>query len=361
MSVCTRCLLVVVAALVWASSPVIAAPIDGSFVYQGVVEDGGSPADGTYDFRYRLFNDAGVAVSTLLQFNGLVITDGLVNQTLPWSAAHYDGEKRFLEISLRASGDPSFTTLSPRTEIRPTPFASHAIEAETSLDNEWSRNADRISAGDTNDSILLNPDLSGGAVVNTNTMMQLNFDRSGWGGLWMNSVNSGGNPFYGFSQDGSISGYIEHNPDTDKMNFWAGLRQLSIGGNQVLVDYDLVVGDDVQVDGVVTKDFGTNQFHHVSPTAYGVFRMDGGRESGTPNISAEWDGQNSWYELTIAGESFVYTRDSAFVTPLGSSPLIATTGSFAGKLYVYLTNLSGNRVQAFFQVIVYDNEPVAGQ
>ena len=79
MSVCARCLLVVVAALVWASSPVLAAPIDGFFVYQGVVEDGGSPADGTYDFRYRLFDDAGVAVSTQLQFNGLVIADGLIN------------------------------------------------------------------------------------------------------------------------------------------------------------------------------------------------------------------------------------------------------------------------------------------
>jgi hypothetical protein len=112
---------------------------------------------------------------------------------------------------------------------------------------------------------------------------------------------------------------------------------------------------------VATKDFGTNQFYHVSPTAYGIFRQSGGQDSGTPNISAVWDGANSRYEITVVGESISFLRDSVFVTVQGSTPIIATTSSLSGVLHVYLTNLSGTRVQAPFQVIIYDNEPVAGQ
>ncbi len=346
------------------ASLVMGAPVETSFEYQGVLDDGGIRANGLYDIAFQLFDDAGAGVGPTYLDNDVLVSDGLFSVTVMLGELFSEGERLHLEVRIRQAGGTTFTTLSPRTLILPTPYSTHALEAGVSLDNEWARNGEIVSSGDTNDRVLINPDLTAGSLLNANGVFQVNFDRATFGGMWMNSQNSGGSPFYGFSSDNALIGWIDMSSVTGDMNLWNSgtiAPSLSVADSKVTAAADLVVGEDVQIDGVMTKDYGTNQYRHVSPTAYGVFRQNGTRDSGTPNITAVWNAVGEWYELTIAGESISFLDDSAFVTPQGLTPLIATTGSFSGKLLVYLTNLSGNRVQGPFQVIVYDNEPVAEQ
>jgi len=123
---CLRAALVASAALAVASANAV--PFDYAFTYQGVLEDGGSPANGSYDFLFRLFNAsaAGAQVGPNVFVNDHVVTDGQFTVILDFGNV-FDGEMLWLQVYVRpgASGG-AYTTLSPRQELTATPFAAIA-------------------------------------------------------------------------------------------------------------------------------------------------------------------------------------------------------------------------------------------
>ncbi|CUU34574.1 MAG: hypothetical protein N2045_10345 [Fimbriimonadales bacterium] len=104
------------------------------FTYQGFLKDGGNPANGNYDFEFRLFTD-----STLLgtvSHSGVHVSNGLFSVELNFPAPVWDGGTRYLEIAVRRTGsDASYTTLSPRVKINPTPYASALRMFESGTNN----------------------------------------------------------------------------------------------------------------------------------------------------------------------------------------------------------------------------------
>lgn len=103
---------------------------DFTFTYQGTLDDAGSPAQGVYDFRFRLYDAAsgGAQVGTTLCADNVAVTDGLFTAALQFINA-YDGYKRFLEIDVRpgaagnCSNSTGYTTLAPRQELTETPYS----------------------------------------------------------------------------------------------------------------------------------------------------------------------------------------------------------------------------------------------
>ncbi|MBL8878539.1 MAG: tail fiber domain-containing protein [Phycisphaerales bacterium] len=106
------------------------------FTYQGRLENGGTPADGPHDFRFRLFNAIveGNQVGTTQCVNDVNVTDGLFTVNLNFGE-QFISAARFLEIDVRAdtgqdcTNATGYTLLGPRSQIHATPIATHAIAA----------------------------------------------------------------------------------------------------------------------------------------------------------------------------------------------------------------------------------------
>jgi len=111
-----------------ASAPPVLSPVEGlstGFTYQGRLTDGGIPADGNYDFEFKLYDaaSAGSLLGTVIK-EDVIVTDGLFTVQLDFGSGVFTGDARWLEIGVRpgASMGP-YTTLTPRQALTATPYA----------------------------------------------------------------------------------------------------------------------------------------------------------------------------------------------------------------------------------------------
>ena len=114
--------------------PARSAPVGTAFTYQGRLEDGESPANGTYDFQFKLCDDE---TAQPCQVGGATVADyaddehvgeGLFTVKLDLGADVFNGQVRWLEVGVRpgaSSGADPYTTLTPRQPITPAPYALH--------------------------------------------------------------------------------------------------------------------------------------------------------------------------------------------------------------------------------------------
>jgi hypothetical protein len=104
-------------------------PAGTSFTYQGRLEDAGSPASGSYDFEFRLFNAAvgGAPVGAVLDRPGVAVAAGLFTVDLDFGPGVFAGDALWLEVAVRPAGGGTFTTLSPRQRTSGAPYAIHAL------------------------------------------------------------------------------------------------------------------------------------------------------------------------------------------------------------------------------------------
>jgi hypothetical protein len=98
-----------------------------AFTYQGELRDGASVANGNYDFEFRLFDAAtnGTQVGSTVTLTSVAVSNGIFTTVIDFGD-QFTGQRRFLGISSRATGQPAYTLLSPRQELRPAPYALHA-------------------------------------------------------------------------------------------------------------------------------------------------------------------------------------------------------------------------------------------
>src|SRR5262245_4304067 len=94
------------------------------FTYQGKLTDGGSPANGTYDLTFQLWNALGGGAQTgsTLTNSSVVISNGLFTAALDFGAV-FNGTSYWLQLAVRTNGAGSFTDASPRQELTPAPYA----------------------------------------------------------------------------------------------------------------------------------------------------------------------------------------------------------------------------------------------
>jgi hypothetical protein len=108
-----------------------------AFTYQGQLQNNGSPASGTYNLEFNFYTSAsgGASLGAVTNSN-VAVTNGLFT-------THIDlmniGENGFtnppiwLEIAVETNSGNSFSTLSPRQELTPTPYAIYAENASNLL------------------------------------------------------------------------------------------------------------------------------------------------------------------------------------------------------------------------------------
>ena len=102
-----------------------------AFTYQGQLQSGGAPANGTYDFEFTLYatntNGASVAgpVTNLLT----AVNSGLFLATVDFGAGVFTGSNYWLDIAVRTNGAVAFTELTARQPLTPAPYAIFANTA----------------------------------------------------------------------------------------------------------------------------------------------------------------------------------------------------------------------------------------
>jgi len=105
-----------------------------AFTYQGRLGDAGQPANGSFEFEFGLWTAP--VTGALLEArtkSDIEVSNGLFNVELEFDPRFINGEERWLEIKARRSGVASYTTLTPRQRLAPTPYALHARNAGLAL------------------------------------------------------------------------------------------------------------------------------------------------------------------------------------------------------------------------------------
>src|SRR6185369_2502874 len=116
-------------ALLLASANSVVLAQTTTFTYQGRLTDGGTPATGSYDLQFALFDSAssGGQIGSTQTVPSVAVSSGIFTVALDFGAGAFSGANRFLEISARLSGGGSFTLLAPRQQITATPYAVRSL------------------------------------------------------------------------------------------------------------------------------------------------------------------------------------------------------------------------------------------
>jgi len=125
--------------LVCGGSTAYAGAIGTAWTYQGRLIDNNDVAHGIYDFQFGLFDSAadGNQLGGNANLDSVEVEDGYFTVELDFGEV-FDGNTCWLEIGVRPGeqSDPNvFTTLVPRQEVTPTPYAIYAESAGS--DGDW--------------------------------------------------------------------------------------------------------------------------------------------------------------------------------------------------------------------------------
>jgi hypothetical protein len=104
-----------------------------TFTYQGELKQNGNAVNGVADIRFSLFDAPtdGTQINGIFQNQMLTVSNGIfTSNEMNFGFTALAGQERWLQIEVRfPTGAGSFTTLSPRQRISPTPYALYAIRA----------------------------------------------------------------------------------------------------------------------------------------------------------------------------------------------------------------------------------------
>ncbi len=157
------------------SIPAQAAVMGTAFTYQGQLTSSGTPVSGTCNFTFKLYDalSGGTQVGSTLTKTGVTLTNGLFTTTLNFGSSAFSGNARWLQIAAKCGSDAAYTTLSPRQELTPTPYAIRAGSAIFENAGDVVRNT---GAHATDDFVFGSPQLADDG--DTNHYARMFFDKT---------------------------------------------------------------------------------------------------------------------------------------------------------------------------------------
>jgi len=105
-----------------------------AFTYQGRLNNNGSPANGSYDIAFSLFNTslAGSPIEGTVTNTAVAVTNGLFTTLVDFGNT-YTGTSNWLQIAVSTNGANAFSPLTPRQQLTPVPYAIFAAGAATAV------------------------------------------------------------------------------------------------------------------------------------------------------------------------------------------------------------------------------------
>jgi hypothetical protein len=109
-----------------------------AFTYQGRLNNSSGPVSGAYDVMFTLFstNITGSAIAGPITNSAIAVSNGLFTTPVDFGAGVFSSTgSNWLEIAVRATGSGSFSTLAPRQQLTPTPYAISAENLASVIQN----------------------------------------------------------------------------------------------------------------------------------------------------------------------------------------------------------------------------------
>lgn len=106
-----------------------------AFNYQGKLNDGGNPANGSFQMEFKLFDTLSGSnqIGSTIANSSVSVAQGVFAVSLDFGANAFTGADRFLEISVKRNAGDSFTVLTPRQKILSAPFAIKSKSSDTAI------------------------------------------------------------------------------------------------------------------------------------------------------------------------------------------------------------------------------------
>jgi hypothetical protein len=305
-----------------------------AFTFQGRLNDSGTPANGTYDMQFELFQTPGLGtgsqIGATITLPGVKVTSGVFTVQLDFTAPAFSGGDRFVEVGVTPAGSGApFTTLDPRQPITPTPYALFSYSAYTATTATMATGPFNI--GGSNGSLYIG--LSGVGtppVYGTSAGIAIDAEtRSGGEAIYAECLQAGNNCYAleGYAPTGDYAGYM-------------------YGGKGVYVE-----SDDAAQSGLDASAYGSNAYAvHGESASYraGYFKSDS-----NANYSLYVDSKDGPTQSTAA----LNVRG----TIRGEGNLIIG-GSKAGYVVDIMQNVDNEAlVPGDVVVIVGNSAPVLGQ
>ncbi len=130
-----------------------------AFKYQGSLTDSGSPANGSFQMQFKLFDTAafGNQIGSTLTDIPVTAANGIFSVSLNFGTSALNGANRWIEIAVRRNAGESYVILSPREQIASSPYAVRTLSAQTAdtaLDSQKLGGVNANQFVQTNDSRL---------------------------------------------------------------------------------------------------------------------------------------------------------------------------------------------------------------
>ena len=158
-----------------------------AFSYQGSLKDGANPANGNYDFEFKLFDlvSTGTQQGSTVQRLNVAVANGVFAVSLDFGAGTLPGADRFLEIAVRTAGGSAFTQLTPRQKVNSSPYSVKSLNAANADNATSAANAANATTAATATNAL---QLGGVAAAN---YLQTNGNGSGLTNLNAGNISTG--------------------------------------------------------------------------------------------------------------------------------------------------------------------------
>jgi hypothetical protein len=99
-----------------------------AFTYQGALNDGAYPAEGTFDLTFTLYDasSGGSSIAGPVTNSAVVVSNGLFTTSVDFGGGVFTSASKWLGIGVRTNAVGSFAPLTPRQRVTPTPYAIFA-------------------------------------------------------------------------------------------------------------------------------------------------------------------------------------------------------------------------------------------
>ena len=131
-----------------------------AFTYQGQLQDDGANANGTYSMIFKLYSalTSGSQIGSAIT-NSPTLANGLFSVNLDFGAGAFDGNARWLDITVIHDGTTQ--TLAPRGQVLPAPYSLFASTSGSVTTGPWTVQSGNFgipdgtpNGGSTNNNVL---------------------------------------------------------------------------------------------------------------------------------------------------------------------------------------------------------------
>ncbi len=288
----------------------IQAAVGTTFTYQGRLLDSDIPVDVACDFQFSLWTDfwTGSQVGSTQTKTNVDVADGYFSAPLDFGSGAFQGDARWLAISVACPTGGAYTPLSGRVALNAAPYA-HSLRPGAVIEGSVSLGA-VVKAENTYSGIFVNYGLHGVSqdtgVLGTgsNTGVKGETASTTGNGVYGEATASSGTTYGVYGKTNSPTGHGVYGTSPSTNVLYAGVTGVNTGGSG-----SGVYGGSSNGYGVYGKSATASGVGGISTSGHGVYGYSASGHAIYSDGDAHVEGDLTWKAKT----SYVSVSTAAFI------------------------------------------------